>query len=289
MSSSAKSLKKQKPTKLSSKVFRACVYTATTLTVLAVCFIIGYILVMGVPQIKPEMFELTYNSDNISFMPALFNTLIMILLAVSVSSIFGIGAAVFLNEYTNRGNWFVRIVALATETLSGIPSIVYGLFGLLFFVYYLQWGLSLLAGAATMAIMTFPIIMRAAQEALQAVPDLYREGSFGLGAGRFRTVMRIVLPSAIPGILGGIILAIGRTVGESAALIYTAGSIAAIPGSVFDSTRTLAVHMYLLASEGLHIDATYATAVILLLFVLLINFASSAVANKISKGAMLDE
>lgn len=289
MSSSAKLLKKQKPTKLSSKVFRACVYTATTLTVLAVCFIIGYILVMGVPQIKPEMFELTYNSDNISFMPALFNTLIMILLAVSVSSIFGIGAAVFLNEYTNRGNWFVRIVALATETLSGIPSIVYGLFGLLFFVYYLQWGLSLLAGAATMAIMTFPIIMRAAQEALQAVPDLYREGSFGLGAGRFRTVMRIVLPSAIPGILGGIILAIGRTVGESAALIYTAGSIAAIPGSVFDSTRTLAVHMYLLASEGLHIDATYATAVILLLFVLLINFASSAVANKISKGAMLDE
>lgn len=280
---------KQKPTKTSSKVFRVCVYGATILTVLAVCFIIGYILVMGIPQIKPEMFELTYNSTNVSFMPALFNTLIMIVLAVSVSSVFGIGAAIFLNEYTNRGNWFVRLVALATETLSGIPSIVYGLFGLLFFVYYLQWGLSLIAGAATMAIMTFPIIMRATQEALQAVPDLYREGSFGLGAGRFRTVMNIVLPSAIPGILGGIILAIGRTVGESAALIYTAGSIAAIPGSVFDSTRTLAVHMYLLASEGLHIDATYATAVILLVFVLLINVASSAVANKLSKGSLSDE
>lgn len=284
-----KVLTKQKPTRMSSCVFRGCVYTATVLTVLAVCFIIGYILVMGIPQIKPEMFELTYNSTNVSFMPALFNTLIMIVFAVSVSSVFGIGAAVFLNEYTNRGNWFVRLVALATETLSGIPSIVYGLFGLLFFVYYLQWGLSLMAGAATMAIMTFPIIICATQEALQAVPDLYREGSFGLGAGRFRTVFKIVLPSAIPGILGGIILAIGRTVGESAALIYTAGSIAAIPISVFDSTRTLAVHMYLLASEGLHIDATYATAVVLLVFVLIVNLASSAVANKISKGSISDE
>lgn len=282
-------LTKAKPAKLSSWIFRYAVKIATVITVLAVCLIIGYILIMGVPQIKPEMFELEYNSDNVSFMPALFNTLIVIVMAVSCSSIFGIGAAIFLNEYTNKTNFFVRIVALATETLSGIPSIVYGLFGLLFFVYYLQWGLSLLAGVCTMAIMTFPIIMRASQEVLAAVPDLYREGSFGLGAGRFRTVFKIVLPAAIPGILGGIILAIGRTVGESAALIYTAGSIAAVPETVFSSTRTLAVHMYLLASEGLHIDATYATAVLLLLFVLLINFATSAVANRISKGNMSDE
>lgn len=282
-------LTKAKPARISSWIFRYAVKIATLLTVLAVCLIIGYILIMGIPQIKPEMFELEYNSDNVSFMPAVFNTLIVIVMAVSCSSIFGIGAAIFLNEYTNKQNFFVRIVALATETLSGIPSIVYGLFGLLFFVYYLQWGLSLLAGVCTMAIMTFPIIMRASQEALAAVPDLYREGSFGLGAGRFRTVFKIVLPAAIPGILGGIILAIGRTVGESAALIYTAGSIAAVPETVFSSTRTLAVHMYLLASEGLHIDATYATAVLLLVFVLLINFATSAVANRISKGNMSDE
>lgn len=282
-------LTKAKPARISSWIFRYAVKIATLLTVLAVCLIIGYILIMGIPQIKPEMFELEYNSDNVSFMPALFNTLIVIVMAVSCSSIFGIGAAIFLNEYTNKQNFFVRIVALATETLSGIPSIVYGLFGLLFFVYYLQWGLSLLAGVCTMAIMTFPIIMRASQEALAAVPDLYREGSFGLGAGRFRTVFKIVLPAAIPGILGGIILAIGRTVGESAALIYTAGSIAAVPETVFSSTRTLAVHMYLLASEGLHIDVTYATAVLLLVFVLLINFATSAVANRISKGNMSDE
>lgn len=282
-------LTQTRPARVSSWIFRYAVKIATAITIIAVCAIIGYILVMGVPQIKPEMFSLEYNSDNVSFMPALINTLIVILMSVSCSSVFGIGAAIFLNEYTNKANLFVRIVALATETLSGIPSIVYGLFGLLFFVYYLQWGLSLLAGVCTMAIMTFPIIMRASQEALAAVPDLYREGSFGLGAGRFRTVFKIVLPAAIPGILGGIILAIGRTVGESAALIYTAGSIAAVPESVFSSTRTLAVHMYLLASEGLHIDATYATAVLLLIFVLVINFATSAVANRISKGNMSDE
>lgn len=150
----------------------------------------------GGSQIKPEMFELTYNSDNCSFMPALFNTLIVIVLSVSCSSVFGIGAAIFLNEYTDKVNWFVRVVALATETLSGIPSIVYGLFGLLFFVYYLQWGLSLLAGVCTMAIMTFPIIMRATQEALAAVPDLYREGSFGLDAVVFAQYFCIVLPTA---------------------------------------------------------------------------------------------
>lgn len=288
MANSAMSAR-SKPAKASSWLFRVLVHAATVLTICAVCFIIGYILVMGIPQIKPEMFSLEYTSDNCSFMPALLNTLIVIMLSVSCSSVFGVGAAIFLNEYTDRGNWFVRIVALATETLAGIPSIVYGLFGLLFFVYYLQWGLSLLAGVCTMAIMTFPIIMRATQEALLAVPDMYREGSFGLGAGRFRTVLCVVLPSAIPGILGGIILAIGRTVGESAALIYTAGSIAAVPESLFSSTRTLAVHMYLLASEGLHIDATYATAVLLLVFVLLINFATSAVAKRIAKGGMSDE
>ena len=221
--------------------------------------------------------------------PAIVTTVEMTALALLLAVPLGLFTAIYLNEYAKRGNKLVGVIRVTTETLSGIPSIVYGLFGLLFFVYYLQWGLSLLAGVCTMAIMTFPIIMRATQEALAAVPDLYREGSFGLGAGRFRTVFRIVLPSAIPGILGGIILAIGRTVGESAALIYTAGSIAAVPTSVFDSTRTLAVHMYLLASEGLHIDATYATAVLLLVFVLLINLATSAVAKRISKGGMTDE
>ena len=276
-------LTKAKPARISSWIFRYAVKIATLLTVLAVCLIIGYILIMGIPQIKPEMFELEYNSDNVSFMPALFNTLIVIVMAVSCSSIFGIGAAIFLNEYTNKQNFFVRIVALATETLSGIPSIVYGLFGMLFFVTALHWGMSLLAGACTLVIMVLPLIMRTAEEALKAVPDSYREASFGLGAGKLRTIFTIVLPSAVPGILAGIILAIGRIIGETAALLYTSGTVAQVP-NLMGSGRTLALHMYVLSSEGLHMNQASATAVVILLFVLIINGLSGMVAKRIAKG-----
>lgn len=191
--------------------------------------------------------------------------------------------AIFLVEYAKRGNRFVNVIRLTTETLQGIPSIVYGLFGMLFFVTTCHWGFSILAGAFTLAIMILPLIMRSTEEALKAVPDSYREGSFGLGAGKLRTVFRIVLPSAIPGILAGVILAIGRIVGETAALIYTAGTVAKVPGSLLGSGRTLAVHMYNLASEGLYMDQAYATAVILLVLVVLINTLSGVVAKKLTK------
>ena len=161
---------------------------------------------------------------------------------------------------------------------------MYGLFGALFFVKALGWNLSLLAGAFTLAIMILPLIMRTTEEALKAVPDSYREGSFGLGAGRVRTVFRIILPTAVPGILAGIILAIGRIVGESAALIFSAGTMAAVPSSVFDSARTLSVHMYCLYSEGLYTNQAAATAVVLLLIVIVINWVSNLVAKKITKG-----
>lgn len=188
-------------------------------------------------------------------------------------------------EYSGRGNKFVEVIRLTTETLSGIPSIVYGLFGMLFFVNTLDWGFSILAGAFTLSIMILPLIMRTTEEALKSVPDSYREGSFGLGAGKLRTVFRIVLPSAVPGILAGVILAIGRIVGETAALIYTAGSVAQIPKSVMGSGRTLAVHMYHLSSEGLYMDQAYATAVILLVFVLILNWISGVCAKRLNKAA----
>ena len=172
---------------------------------------------------------------------------------------------------------------MTTETLSGIPSIVYGLFGMLFFVTTLGWGFSLLAGAFTLAIMILPLIMRTTEEALKAVPDSYREGSFGLGAGKLRTVFTIVLPSAVPGILAGVILAIGRIVGETAALMYTSGTVAKVPSSLMGSGRTLALHMYTLASEGLYMDQAYATAVILLVLVVGINTLSSVIARKLTK------
>jgi len=252
-----------------------------TFTVLI--FLIIYILVHGVPYIKPSLFSFTYTSDNASLMPALVNTVTMTLLSLVVAVPLGIFAAIFLVEYAKRGNRFMGIIRLTTETLSGIPSIVYGLFGMLFFVNTLDWGFSLLAGAFTLAIMILPLIMRTTEEALKAVPDTFREGSFGLGAGKLRTVFRIVLPSAVPGILAGVILAIGRIVGETAALMYTAGTVANIPSSVMGSGRTLAVHMYNLASEGLYMDQAYATAVVLLILVVGINALSSVIARRLTK------
>ena len=265
-------------------VMRWLVRIAALLTAAVLIFLIGYILVMGIPNLKPSLFEWTYNSENVSLVPALINTVLMTLFALVIATPLGIFAAVWLVEYAKRGNKLVKLVRITTETLQGIPSIVYGLFGMLFFVTQLHWGYSLIAGAFTLAIMVLPVIMRTTEEALLAVPDSYREGSFGLGAGKLRTVFTIVLPSAMPGILSGVILAIGRIVGETAALIYTASTVAAVPESVFSSTRTLAVHMYLLSNEGLHVDATYGTAVVLLVLVLLINCLSSFIAGKLTKG-----
>ncbi len=267
----------------------AAVWLAAFVTMLALLFVIVYILVKGIPHLSPELFSWKYNSDNVSLTPALINTLLIALLSLLFAVPVGIGAAVYLTEYAKRGNKLVGAVRITAETLSGIPSIVYGLFGSLFFVKYLGFGLSLLSGALTLAIMILPLIMRTTEEALLAVPDSYREGSFGLGAGRLRTVFKIVLPSAVPGILSGVILGIGRIVGESAALIFTAGTVAEVAGSVFDSARTLSVHMYALSGEGLHIDQTYATAVVLLAVTIIINSFSEFVARKLEGGGNRNE
>lgn len=266
-----------------SFILMLLVMLAALLTFLVLLFLIIYIIVNGAPHIKPSLFSLHYTSENASLTPALINTVIMTLLSLLIAVPFGIFSAIFLVEYAGRGNKFVEIIRLTTETLSGIPSIVYGLFGMLFFVNTLGWGFSLLAGAFTLSIMILPLIMRTTEEALKAVPDSYREGSFGVGAGKLRTVFRIVVPSAIPGILAGVILAIGRIVGETAALIYTAGTVAQVPSSVLGSGRTLAVHMYNLSSEGLYMDQAYATAVILLVLVVGINALSSVIARKLTK------
>ena len=270
--------------KLTSPLLRYAVRLAAALTLGVFVWIVGYILVKGVPHLSPELFAFTYNSENVSMFPAIINTLIITALSLLVAVPLGIFAAIYLVEYAKRGNRLVSLVRITAETLSGIPSIVYGLFGLLFFVTTMGLGLSVLSGALTLSIMILPLILRTTEEALIAVPDTYREGSFGLGAGRLRTVFRIVLPSAVPGILSGVILAIGRIVGESAALLYTAGTVAGIPDSLLSSGRTLSVHMYVLSSEGLYIDQAYATAVVLLILVFGINTLSGFIAKRISKG-----
>jgi phosphate transport system permease protein len=269
---------KRKPLSL---VMLLLVALAAVLSAAALVFIIVYVLVRGIPNLTPELFALTYDSDNVSCMPSIINTIVLTLLTLLIAVPFGIGAAIYLAEYAKKGNKLVKVIRTMAETLAGIPSIVYGLFGMLFFVYALNWGYSLLAGAFTLAIMVLPTIMRTTEEALLTVPDSYREGSYGLGAGKLRTIVRIILPSAMPGILAGIILAVGRIVGETAALIYTYGSATGYATGLFNSGRSLAVHMYVLTNEGLHTDQAWGTAVVLLVLVFGINTLSAFIAKKL--------
>ena len=267
-----------------SLILLILVLICAALTVITLIFIVIYILIRGIPHLSLSLFSPTYNSDNVSMLPAIINTFIMTLISLIIAVPLGIFSAIYLVEYAKRGNKLVGIIRMTTETLSGIPSIVYGLFGFLFFLTTLKLGYSILSGALTLAIMILPLIMRTTEEALKSVPDSYREGSFGLGAGKLRTVFRIVLPPAIPGILSGIILATGRICGETAALIFTAGTGTKIALNLMSSGRTLAVHMYNLSSEGLHIDECYATAEVLLALVAVIKSISGLLAKKLSKG-----
>lgn len=269
--------------RISSKILKLLVWLSAVITFSVLIFLILFILVKGVRHLTPDIFAWNYNSDNVSLMPAAVNTVIMVALTLCIAVPLGVAAAIFLVEYSSKKSRIVSVIRMTAETLSGIPSIVYGLFGMMFFATALGWGLSIMSGAFTMVIMILPLIMRTTEEALKAVPDSYREASFGLGAGKLRTIFKIVLPAAIPGILAGIILATGRIVGETAALMFTAGTVANIPSSLFGSGRTLALHMYVLSNEGLHMNEAYATAVVLLVLVLLINGLSSLVARKLAK------
>ena len=265
-----------------SKFLTGITWTAAGIAVGVLVFLILFILIRGVTNLSADLFAVEYTSENVSLLPAAFNTLTMTCIALLVAAPLGIFAAIFLVEYANHQGKVVGIIRITAETLSGIPSIVYGLFGMLFFSTALEWGYSMLSGAFTLAIMILPLIMRTAEEALVSVPLSYREASFGLGAGKLRTIFKIVLPAAVPGILSGVILAVGRVVGETAALMFTAGTVAKYAG-IMDSGRTLAVHMYVLSSEGLHIDKAYATAVVLLVMVFIINGLSGLLAKKIAK------
>ncbi len=266
-----------------SLAFSVIVKAAVAVTIGIFVMIAGYVIIKGVPYLTGSLFSWTYTSENQSMMPAIITTLKMVVISLSIAAPLGIFCAVYLVEYARKGNRFVKLIRLTTETLSGIPSIIYGLFGNMFFVTALKWKLSLMAGACTLAIMILPLIIRSTEEALKSVDDSYREGSYGLGAGKLRTIFVIVLPPAISGILSGMILAVGRIVGETAALIYTAGTIAKIPG-LFDSGRTLALHMYQLSNEGLYMNQASATAVVLLLTVLFLNGTASLIAKRLSKG-----
>jgi len=274
-------IKRKKPLDL---VLFLLTWFCAAITAVVLCVIIGYILINGIPYIRLSLFSRVVTPDNVSLYPALIGTLMMVGLALAFAVPIGVFSAIYLVEYAKRGSRFVKIVRTTTETLAGIPSIVYGLFGFIFFSVTLGWGFSLISGTLTVSIMILPLIMRTTEESLKSVPDTFREGSFGLGAGRLRTVFRIVLPSAMPGILGGVILATGRIVGETAAILFTLGNVSRVPNNLLDTGRTLAGHMYSLASEGQHVGTAHATAAILLIVVIIVNTISALLAKLLTKG-----
>lgn len=267
-----------------SRFIRYTIKLSAILTFGALFFIIGYILFKGIPHLQLSLFQIEYTSENVSLFPAIITTIMIIALTLVIATPIGVFTGFYLIEYAKKGSKLVEIIRITTETLSGIPSIVYGLFGMLFFVIRLGFQYSLLAGTLTATIMVLPLVIRTTEEALLSVNDSLREASFGLGAGKLRTILKIVLPVAMPGILSGIILSIGRIIGETAALMYTLGTASKIPDGLFSSGRTLSLHMYLLSTEGFHVNESYATGVILLITILIINGLSTYMSNKLKKG-----
>jgi len=279
-----KNLRKRK---LISLVLKAGVWLCGIMTVGILIFILLFILLRGVPNINMEFLFGKYNSDTLSAFSSIVTTFEMILISLLVAVPIGVFCAIYLTEYAKRGNKAVKIIRLAVDTLAGIPSIVYGLFGMILFVNILGFRASVLSGICTVSIMILPVIISSSEEAIKSVPEMYREGSLGLGATRLGTVFRIVVPTAMPGILSGVILAIGRIVGETAALIFTSGTnVLENPTlDLFASQRTLAIHMYMLASEGLphSKDMAFATGAILILVVFLVNLATTKLAGRLGR------
>ena len=272
--------------KTTQRIAKIVIWSAAILVIGILLAIITYLLVKGIPQISGQFLtEIPRNmgrSGGIS--STIVGTLLVTAVAVVVATPFGIGTAFYLTEYTREGR-VTRIIRFSAESLAGIPSIVYGLFGFIFFVIYLRLGWSILSGGLTMAIMILPTIIRTSEEAIRAVPYLYREVGFSLGGTKWQTITRAVFPSALPGIANGIILSIGRCVAETAAVILTAGSALRMPESLFSPTRTMAVHFYILAREGISMEKAFGTAALMIILIFLLNVVFNMLINKfVSKG-----
>jgi phosphate transport system permease protein len=263
------------PPKYAQMAAVALLGLATAVTLAVLLFIIVFVLNKGLPVLSFQF--LFTNPQDMGraggIFPTLVGTVLLPLLAVAVALPLGVGTAVYLTEYT-RETRATRVIRFGTDCLAGVPSIIFGMFGFIFFVVMLGFGWSLLSGGLTLAIMILPTIIRTSEEAIRAVPTSYREVSFSLGATRWETVVKVVLPNALPGIVTGLMLGIGRSVSETAAVIFTAGSSLRLPHSAFDSVRTMAVHFYILAREGLSNENAYGTAAVLIISVLLINLTA---------------
>ena len=270
--------------KLKDNILNSLLYISSFVTVGVLVLIVGFIFIKGIKGISLDYIFSDYSAlGDGGIFPMILSTLYMVLVSIAVSTPIGILSAIYLNEYAKKGK-IVEIIRFATECLSGIPSIVYGLFGGIFFVVTLKMQYSIIAGALTVAIIILPVIIRTTEEALKTVPNEYREGSLAMGATKFQTLYKVILPSALPGILSGVILSIGRVIGESAAVFLTAGTVASMPSTIFDSARTLTVHSYLLTKELGDISGAASVGIVLIIIVLFLNTIAKFIAKKLNKG-----
>ncbi len=279
--------KKSERRKIYIAVMRLLMWMSVVVTAALVLFLVIYIMIKGIPNISLEFLTTSpsYLSDHIGILPDILNTLYIILATLVIVIPLGVGAAVYLTEYA-KNKRIVTAIEYAAETLSGIPSIIYGLVGMLFFCGFLNMKTSLMAGALTLVIMNLPTIMRTTQESLKTVPQSYREGAFGLGAGKWRVIRTVVLPGCVDGVVNGCILAVGRIIGESAALLFTAGFAHVLHGLIDglgSSGCTLTVALYVYAKEQGEFEVAFAIAAILMLMTLIINFAAAFVSRYFKK------
>lgn len=269
--------------KLKENILKTLVYLSAVFTVTTLVVIVGYIIMQGIGGINPKFLFSDYSaSGDGGILPMIVTTLYTVALSILIATPIGILSAIYLQEYAKKGK-LVKYIRFATESLSGIPSIIYGLFGGIFFVVTLGMKYSILSGSLTVAIIILPLIIRTTEEALKTVPQSYREASLALGSTKFQTLYKVVLPSAIPGILSGVILSVGRVIGESAAILLTAGTVAQMPGGIFDSARTLTVHAYLLTKEKGDIQTAASIGLVLIIMVLALNTIAKIVAKRLNK------
>ncbi|MEG0855670.1 MAG: phosphate ABC transporter permease PstA [Terrisporobacter sp.] len=268
--------------KAKDNILSAIVYLSAIFTVLILLLIVGFIFIKGIRYITPSFLFNNYSASGGGIRPMIIATIYMVALSILIATPIGILAAVYLQEYAKQGI-VVKIIRFATESLSGIPSIVYGLFGGIFFVVTLNYTYSIISGALTVSIIILPLIIRTTEEALKTVPNSYREASLGLGATKFQTLYKVVVPSAIPGILSGVILSMGRVIGESAAILLTAGTVAQTPYSLFDSARTLTVQAYLVTKENGNIEEAAAIGIVLIVIILALNYIAKFISKKFNR------
>lgn len=276
--------------RVSDRVLKALIFLSAGITVLLLAGILIYIVMRGFPNLSWEFLSTAPSAlkKRFGILPSIINTLYMIIITLVISTPIGVGAAIYLTEYAKQGR-LIRLIEFTIETLAGIPSIIYGLFGAIFFGTLLQLGYSILSGAFTLTIMVLPLIIRTTEEALKTVPESYREGALGMGATKWYMIRTVILPSSLPGIITAVILSIGRIVGESAALLYTAGSVTNLPANWLthptSSGATLTVQMYFAVSEGRYIEQGFGIALVLMVIVLLINGLTKVLANRATNKA----